>query len=398
LSPFGDWFKGVVMRCAHQAEEGRCFENCGNNPAAKSDVRKAELALRSGVASHDDWVKYGQLFESIYMFEKAEVCARFALLSLGGLGLQTKHLKPDLNQLVRFRLRSKHLEDTHPLRVRAALEDATEALYGLFREMPEREKKVVKSTFANARDSLRQAITLTAYSGTEATVKLARVLRGANPWNFSRLNMPELALSLCEKELAVDPDDPDLLLVTATVCNDLELWKDAITYCDKALEFGANPRYANPVLIKALIQDGQGMRAFGLLEATLLTNDNKSIVYAQVIICLFNLESTATDADDLAYIRQKRVEFAEKLAEFEASSVNPHAVKHQALNHLIDTFEYGKAWVYLEELEREKWKGNLRIWRERVAQAAALNGVDLDEEVARASTDNDDAFPDSDDK
>lgn len=386
------------MRCAHQAEEGRCFENCANNPSAKSSVRKAELALRSGVASHDEWVNYGQLFESIYKFEKAEVCARYALLSLGGLGLQTKYLKPDLNKLIRYRLRSKHLEDTHPLRVRAALEDATEALYGLFGDMAERERRVVKSSFGNARDSLRQAITLTAYSGTEATVKLARILRGSNPWNFSRLNMPELALNLCKKELSRDPKDPDLLLVTATVCNDLELWKDAIQYCDDALENGANPRYANPVLIKALIQDGQGMRAFGLLESTLLTNDNKSTVYAQVIICLFSLESSTTDLHDLAYIRQKRVEFAKKLEEFESSSVNPHAVKHQALNHLIDTFEYGKAWVYLDELEREKWNGNLKIWRERVSQAAALHGVDLDEEVARAATDNPDAFPDSDDR
>ena len=386
------------MRCAHQAEEGRCFEDCANNASAKSEVRKAELALRSGAASHDQWVRYGQLFESIYKFEKAEVCARYALLSLGGLGLQTKYLKPDLNKLIRYRLRSKHLEDTHPLRVRAALEDATEALYGLFSELPEREKKVVKSSFGVARDTLRQAITLTAYSGTEATVKLARVLRGSNPWNYSRLNMPELALNLCKKELARDPNDPDLLLVAASVCNDMEMWKDAILYSDQALENGANPKYANPVLIKALIQDGQGMRAFGLLEATLLTDDNKSIVYAQVIICLFNLESSTSDPDEMAFIRQKRVEFAEKLAEFEGSAVNPHAVKHQALNHLIDTFEYGKAWVYLDELEREKWKGNLKIWRERVSQAAALNGVDLDEEVARAATDNPDAFPDSDDK
>lgn len=386
------------MKCAHHAEEGRCFEKCANNPAYKKEVRRAEAALLSGLASHTEWMEFAKLFESQYKFEKAEVCARYALLSLSGFGVQTKHLKPALSSLIRYRLRSKHLEGTHPLRVRAALEDATEALYGLFTEMPERERVVAKSTFQNLRDSLRRAITLTAYSGSEATAKLARLLRGSNPWNPSRLNMPELALDMCMKELEQDPDDPDLLLVTASVCNDLQMWTDAILYADKALENDANPRYVNPVLIKALIQDEQALRAFELLQATPLTNDNKSIVYAQTIICLFNLESLAEDPDELAYIRQKRVEFAKTLEAFESNSLNPHAVKHQALNYLLDTFEYGKAWIYLEELEREKWNGNLKIWRDRVSQAADLNGVDLDAEVERAYTGNPDAFTDSDDK
>lgn len=386
------------MKCAHHAEEGRCFETCANNPAFKKEVRRAEAALLSGSASHTEWMEFAKLFESQYKFEKAEVCARYALLSLSGYGVQTKHLKPALSNLIRYRLRSKHLEGTHPLRVRAALEDATEALYGLFTEMPERERLVAKSTFQNLRDSLRRAISLTAYSGSEATAKLARLLRGSNPWNPSRLNMPELALDMCMKELEQDPDDPDLLLVTASVCNDLQMWAEAIIYADKALENEASPRYVNPVLIKALIQDEQGLRAFELLQATPLTNDNKSIVYAQTIICLFNLESSAQDPDELAFIREKRVEFAKTLEDFEGHTLNPHAVKHQALNYLIDTFEYGKAWIYLEELEREKWNGNLKIWRDRVSRAADLNGVDLDAEVARAYTGNLDAFTDSDDK
>lgn len=385
------------MRCAHQAEEGRCFEVCANNPASKIETRRAEAALRTGLASHEEWMKFAQLFESQFKFEKAEVCARYALLSLNGFGVQTKHLKPALSKLIRYRLRAKHLEGTHPLRVRAALEDATEALYGLFVEMPSKEQMVAKPTFQNLRDSLRKAITLTAYSGTEATAKLARVFRGSNPWNPSRLNMPELALDMCLRELEQDPEDPELLLVTASICNDLQMWPEAIHYSDKALENDADSRYVNPGLIKALIQDGQGMRAFALLESTPLTNENKSIVYAQVIICLFNLESSASSPDDLSFIRQKRVEFAKTLAEFEGNALNPHAVKHQALNYLIDTYEYGKAWIYLEELEREKWKGNLKIWRDRVEQAAAVNGIDLDAEVERSYTTNPDAFADRDD-
>jgi hypothetical protein len=53
--------------------------------------------------------------------------------------------------------------------------------------------------------------------------------------------------------------------------------------------------------------------------------------------------------------------------------------------------------LYLEELEREKWKGNLKIWRTRVMDRAASNGIDLDAEVLAAQTNNLDAFPDSDD-
>ncbi len=389
---------GALMKCAHQAEEGRCFEVCANNPSYHVEARRAEAAIISGRASHEQWMAYAQLFESQYKFEKAEVCARYALLGLSGFGVQTQYLKPALSKLIRYRLRSKHLEGTHPLRIRAALEDATEALYGLFREMPERDKVVAKSTFQNLRDSLTRAITLTAYSGAEATAKLARVLRGSNPWNPSRLNMPELALDICLKELERDPEDPDLLFASASVCNDLEMWRDAIKYADKALENGATPKYVNPLLIKALIQDNQGLRAFELLQETPLTNENKSLVYAQTIICLFNLESSSHDKDELAYIREKRVEFAQTLEKFERDALNPHIVKHQALNYLIDTFEYGKAWIYLEELEREKWNGNLKIWRDRVSQAAAMNGVDLDAEVEKAYTGNPDAFPDSDDK
>jgi hypothetical protein len=118
---------------------------------------------------------------------------------------------------------------------------------------------------------------------------------------------------------------------------------------------------------------------------------------AQKIICLYYLQSAATEEDEQSFIRDKRHEFAEELREFEENALNPHVVKHQALNHLIDTYEYGKAWLYLEELEREKWKGNLQIWRQRVIDGAARHGIDLDSEIVESQTNNLDAFPDAND-
>jgi len=385
------------MVCGHGAEEDRCVEVCRNNPLSRSDVKRAEAALRSKKASHHEWIKFANVFESFYQFEKAEVCARYALLSLSGFGIQTKYLKPSLSRIVRYRLSTKHLQGAHPLRVRAALEDATEALYGLFEEMGERDRKLSKPTFKNLRDSMRDAITLTAYSGAEATVRLARIFRRSNDWNPSRLDLPELAIDMCKTELEKTPKDPDLLLVAATVCNDLELWAEAVEFGERALTAGAPPMYTHPVLIKALMQINEAMRAWELLMQTRITNENKATIYAQKLICLYYLQSGATEEDEQSFIRDKRHEFAEELREFELNALNPHAVKHQALNHLIDTYEYGKAWLYLEELEREKWKGNLKIWRERVMDRAASNGIDLDAEVLAAQTNNLDAFPDSDD-
>lgn len=385
------------MACGHGAEEDRCVEVCKNNPLSRVDVKNAEAALRTRKASHHEWIKYANVFESFYQFEKAEVCARFALLSLSGFGIQTKHLKPSLSKIVRYRLSAKHLQGAHPLRVRAALEDATEALYGLFEELGERDKSLSKPTFKNLRDSLRAAISLTAYSGAEATASLARIFRRSTDWNPSRLDLPELALAMCETELEKNPHDPDLLLVAATVCNDLELWAEAIDFGERALTAGATPMYTHPVLIKALMQINEAMRAWELLLQARVTNENKATIYAQKLVCLYYLESAATEKDEQSFIRDKRHEFAEELREFEMNALNPHAVKHQALNHLIDTYEYGKAWLYLEELEREKWKGNLKIWRERVMDRAIANGIDLDGEVLAAQSDNLDAFPDSDD-
>jgi len=319
------------------------------------------------------------------------------LLSLSGFGVQTKYLKPSLNKIVRYRLSAKHLQGAHPLRVRAALEDATEALYGLFGEMSEKDRALAKPTFKNLRDSLRDAITLTAYSGADATSRLARLFRVSNNWNPSRLDLPELALDMCRTELEKNPDDPDLLLVAATVCNDLEKWDDAIEFGESALVAGAGTKYVHPVLIKAFMQAQQPMRAWEILSQTRVTSENKTTVYAQKIICLYYLQTASTEKDEQEFIRDKRHEFAEELREFESSALNPHAVKHQALNHLIDTYEYGKAWLYLEELEREKWRGNLQIWRQRVTNGAAMHGIDLDAEVLAAQTSNLDAFPDSDD-
>jgi hypothetical protein len=388
---------GFSMQCRHHAEKDRCVEVCSNNPLSRENVRRAEAALKSKSATHQDWLTFANLFESLYQFEKAEVCARYALLNLSGFGTATKHLKPSVSKIVKYRLSSKHLEGAHPLRVRAALEDATEALYGLFGELSERDQKLSKPAFKNLRDSLRDAISLTAYSGAEATAKLARLFRGSNDWNPSRLDMPELALHMCMTELEENPEDPDLLLVSATVCNDLELWPKAIQYGESALTFGAKPKYVYPVLIKALMQNREPMRAWELLGQTPITKENKSNVLAQKIICLYYLQSAATEEDEQSFIRDKRHEFAEELREFEENALNPHVVKHQALNHLIDTYEYGKAWLYLEELEREKWKGNLQIWRQRVINGAALHGIDLDSEIVASQTNNLDAFPDADD-
>jgi hypothetical protein len=145
------------------------------------------------------------------------------------------------------------------------------------------------------------------------------------------------------------------------------------------------------------MQTNEAMRAWELLLEARVTNENKATIYAQKLICLYYLQSAATEKDEQSFIRDKRHEFAEELREFELNALNPHVVKHQALNHLIDTYEYGKAWLYLEELEREKWKGNLKIWRTRVMDRAASNGIDLDAEVLAAQTNNLDAFPDSDD-
>lgn len=385
------------MKCGHHAEKDRCVEVCNNNPRSRESYRRAEAALKSKKASHYEWLEHAHVFESFYQFEKAEVCARYSLLSLSGFGTQTKHLKPSVSKIVRYRLSSKHLQGAHPLRVRAALEDATEALYGLFGELSERDKKLSKPAFRNLRDSLRDAIFLTARSGAEATTKLARLLRGSNDWNPSRLDMPELALHMCVTELENSPDDPDLLLVSATVCNDLELWPQSIEYGERALMFGAKANYVYPVLIKALMQDNQPMRAWELLLETPITNENRTNVFAQKIICLYYLQSAATEVDERMYIRDKRQELAEELREFEENTLNPHAVKHQALNHLIDTFEYGKAWLYLEELEREKWRGNLQIWRQRVIDGATMHGIDLDAEILASQTANLNAFPDADD-
>jgi len=386
------------MDCKHGAAPNRCQENCPNNVRNSLAYKKANQAIQSGKASYDEWIAHATTFDSSFEFEKAEACTRCALLSLGGSQALSKKVSLTVGNLLMFKLKSKNLVGVHPLRIRAALEEAKQSLYGVYEELDENTKKAFLSEFKKDRVALDTAIQQTSYSGAGAVMKVAKLFRPRKSYAGDRFSVPEVAIDLYLRALASNPEDPYLLVGIAAVYNDLRRWEDAIAACHKALELEHSERVIYPTLCKALMYSGSSMEAWSLLQEMKVTKDNRTSLLAQKIICLFRMEVDCNwDDEDLKHISSMRHLLAEEIKEWEGSSQNPRALQHATLNALIDSIQFGAAWAYLSELETEGWKGNIDHWREQITIRAQAERVDLSIEIAKSLPPVEDAFPDSDD-
>jgi tetratricopeptide (TPR) repeat protein len=386
------------MDCKHGAAPNRCQENCPNNVRNSLAYKKANQAIKSGKASYDEWIAHATTFDSSFEFEKAEACTRCALLSLGGSQALSKKVSLTVGNLLMFKLKSKNLVGVHPLRIRAALEEAKQSLYGIYEELDENTKKAFLSEFKKDRVALDSAIQQTSYSGASAVMKVAKLFRPRKSYAGDRFSVPEVALDLYLRALAANPEDPYLLVGIAAVYNDLRRWEDAIAACHKALELEHSERVIYPTLCKALMYSGSSMEAWSLLQELKVTKENRIFILAQKIICLFRMEVDCNwDDEDLKHISSMRQMLAEEIKEWEGSSQNPRALQHATLNALIDSMQFGAAWAYLSELESEGWRGNGDHWRQQITLRAQAERVDLSLEIAKSSPPVEDAFPDSDD-
>lgn len=391
--------KKIIMRdCAHGAAPKRCREICANNPRMSPTYKKANLALKSGKATYSEWIEYANVFDSDFQFEKAEACTRLALLSLGGSRSLSSNLSSAVGNFLKFDLKSKNLVGVHPLRLRAALEEAKESLYGVYGELDERTKKLALAEFKRNRLSLDEAIRQTSYSGPEAMAKVAKFFRSRGLFSSDKLGLPEVALDLYLRALQLEPNDPVLLIGIAAVYNDLNRWPEAIEACEKALEIEGSKKWAYPTLCKALMYSGNSLRAWDLLQELPITKDSKNSVLAQKVICLFRMEVDCNwDEGDLKQISWLRGVLAEEMKEWEGSTQNPRSLQHAVLNSFIDSIQLGAAWAYLDELQSENWGGNLKYWREKIIASAESNGVNLNYSIESESPKIADAFPDSND-
>jgi tetratricopeptide (TPR) repeat protein len=386
------------MDCKHGAAPNRCQENCPNNVRNSLAYKKANQAIQSGKASYDEWIAHATTFDSSFEFEKAEACTRCALLSLGGSQALSKRVSLTVGNLLMFKLKSKNLVGVHPLRIRAALEEAKQSLYGVYEELDENTKKAFLSEFKKDRVALDTAIQQTSYSGAGAVMKVAKLFRPRKSYAGDRFSVPEVAIDLYSRALTSNPEDPYLLVGIAAVYNDLRRWEDAIAACHKALELEHSERVIYPTLCKALMYSGSSMEAWSLLQEMKVTKDNRTSILAQKIICLFRMEVDCNwDDEDLKHISTMRHLLAEEIKEWEGSSQNPRALQHATLNALIDSIQFGAAWAYLSELEAEGWKGNIEHWREQITIRAQAERVDLSLEISKSLPPVEDAFPDSGD-
>ena len=386
------------MDCKHGAAPNRCQENCSNNVRNSIDYKKANAALQSGKASYSEWIAHSETFDSNFEFEKAEACTRSALLSLGGSGALEVDVSSTVGNLLKFKFKSKNLVGVNPLRLRAALEEAKQSLYGVYEELDEKSKNVLRGEFKKDRVALDSAIQQTSYSGASAVMKVAKLFRPRKSYASNRFGVPEVAVDLYMRALASNPEDPYLLIGIAAVYNDLERWEDSIAACHKALELEHSERVIYPTLCKALMNSGSSMKAWSLLEELKVTKDNRTTLLAQKIICLFQMEDDCDwDEEDLKHISSLRHRLAEEIKEWEGASHNPRALQHATLNALIDSMQFGVAWAYLSELESEGWKGNIDHWRQKITLRAQAERVDLSLAISNSAPPVKDAFPDSDD-
>jgi tetratricopeptide (TPR) repeat protein len=386
------------MDCKHGAAPNRCQEKCPNNVRDSLAYKEANQALQSGKASYEEWITHATTFDSSFEFEKAEACTRCALLLLGGTPDVYGKVSLTVGNLLKFKLKSKNLLGVHPLRIRAALEEAKQSLYGVYEELDENTKKALVSEFKKDRLALDSAIRQTSYSGASAVMKVAKLFRPRKSYGANRFSVPEVAIDLYLRALASNPEDPYLLIGIAAVYNDLGRWEDAIAACHKALELDRSERVIYPTLSKALMYSGSAQEAWALLQELKVTKDNRTFLLAQKIICLFRMEVDCNwDDEGKQRIDSLRQSLAEEIRAWERSSQNPWALQHATLNALIDSIQFGAAWAYLSELELEGWKGNIDLWRDQITLRAKAEGVDLSLEIAKSLPPVEDAFPDSDD-
>ena len=382
--------------CMHGLSKNKCDEDrCEHNPRNAKLVKDSLAALKTRRASFEDWVSYANFFDANLQYEKSEICSRMALFTLGGPGSKLTRVKQSVINFLKFRIKSKIYSEIPASRLSAALEDAREALEPLYNSLTAEQQASARYDFQTISKTLDEVIDKSKSSNSSQGKTIAKYFRKFTGLGEATLDLPEFAITLYEKYLAENPDDKFTKIGLAAAYNDIHKWDKAIELCRGVLRQNPKDEAARATLAKSLMHSGRAVEAWEILDITDSKRGDYAFCLSQKIICLHAMEETM--AADTKMIRGIRHRLGEELRDFELSSNNPNRVQNLALHSYLDSGEVGKAWIYLEELAREGWRGNSLLWRSRIEERAANLGLDLASVVAAYGSTKKDAFTDSND-
>lgn len=289
------------------------------------------------------------------------------------------------------------------LKVLSGALDATEGSLERFAQMMELNPNLTTpAQMKEMAERVATTIMLIHDGGDFGLVRVASFFRrGFTEWNPNLDNTQRgdlktirLGRSILDGILTRNKGDLVARTVRASIHADLGNLSDARE--DIEIVFGAQKpsKYALMAGSRIYYLDGDGVQAWQKALPA-YEEHHEPAAYAMLVIAYAVAQVTSGSSQNLGYMRDyldENVGFGSK--EFKDWRGRQVLEKNITLNLLIKDQMFGYAFVYLTELEREKWGGSTEHWSAKLKSAAIATGRDPKAEALALNPTLKDVFPD----